>query len=152
MAVSVVVRGYAKKLYRNTGSDGTPVWDEIATAKDVTINLSKTEEDATSRASGGFEEMVGASKILGFEWEMDERTDTAPAADIAALEDAYHTSEPIQLAGTNIAIAEEEAKGVKAWCEVMTFNRSEPVKGIAKISITAKPTPGESPVSRIAPS
>jgi len=39
MSTASVVLGLNAKLYRNTGTQQSPTWTEIANVKDVTLNL-----------------------------------------------------------------------------------------------------------------
>ena len=51
--------GMDAKLYRNSGSFGSPIWTEVTNVKDLTLNLEKGEADVTTRANGGWRATVG---------------------------------------------------------------------------------------------
>ena len=54
--------GLHAKLYRNTGSGGTPAWNEIPNVRDVTLNLETGEADVSTRGNGGWRANIGTLK------------------------------------------------------------------------------------------
>src|SRR6187431_2263177 len=64
------VLGLNAKLYRNTGTFGTPVWDLISNVRDLRLNLEKGEADVTTRGGNGWEQVVATLKSATIEWGM----------------------------------------------------------------------------------
>ena len=62
--------GLHAKLYRNTGSGGTPAWNEITNVRDVTLNLETGEADVSTRGNGGWRANIGTLKGATLEFEM----------------------------------------------------------------------------------
>jgi hypothetical protein len=69
------VLGKDCKLYRNTGSFGTPAWNEIPNVKDLAKNFETSEADVTTRGNNGWEATVPALTLL--ETEGDKLIQTA---------------------------------------------------------------------------
>ena len=46
--------GMQAKLYRNTATHETPLWDEMTNVKDLTLNLEKGQADVTTRGNNGW--------------------------------------------------------------------------------------------------
>ena len=62
--------GLDAKLYRNTGTFATPVWDIIGNVKDLTLNLETGEADVSTRANNGWRATVGTLKDASLEFAM----------------------------------------------------------------------------------
>jgi len=123
-------------INRNTGTYGSPVWSNVALAKDVTLNLDKTEADASSRFSG-WTLTVGALKNATVEFEVIEDTTDA---NWTALKNSFINGTEIDIAVLNGPSATSGSNGVRAYWEVMSFNRNEPLTGIITRTVTMKPT------------
>lgn len=123
-------------INRNTGTYGSPTWTVVPYVKDATLNLAKNEADATVRNSA-FELMVGANKQVSVEFEIVEDTSDAGWT---ALNASYHSGTEIDMAVLNGAAATVGSKGVRAYWEVMNFDRNEQLTGIVTRKVTIKPT------------
>ena len=62
--------GLDAKLYRNTGTQAAPVWNEIKNVKDVTLNLEAGEADVTTRGNAGWRATVATLKDGSIEFDM----------------------------------------------------------------------------------
>lgn len=136
------VLGMNAKLYRNTGSYGTPVWNEIPNVRDLTLNLETSEADATTRANAGWEATVTALKRGSIDFEMV--WDTADD-DFTAIKDAYFNNTSIDIAAMDGDIAVSGKQGLRAVFAVSGFSRQEPLVDVLKVNVTIKPTYSANP-------
>jgi hypothetical protein len=131
--------GDEMKLYFcAAGIGGTPTWTELSIVKDVKLNTSKGEADVTTRASGGWKQVIGTLMDASIEFEMP--WDTANDG-LQAVKDAYFTSGALLgLAVMDGLIAEAGSEGLWADCAILKFERTEPLENASTVSVTAKPT------------
>ena len=87
--------GLDAKLYRNTGTSGSPTWVEMTNVKDLTLNLEASEADVTTRGNAGWRATLAALKDASIEFEMV--WDTADAA-FTAIKDAFFGSTSVEFA------------------------------------------------------
>lgn len=110
------------KTYRNTGSYGTPVWDEITLIKDLTLNLTKDKADVTTRASGGWKEFVDGLKDGNVEfshlWDSGN-------ADFTAIQSAYLNNTALEMLIYDGLVATVGNQGLRAHMMVESFTRNE---------------------------
>lgn len=125
------------KVYRNTGTYGSPTWNEVDGVMDVSLNLSSDTGDASTRATGGWRQHAATLRDASVEFEMPY--DTADT-DLTALRDAFMTSgSVVEMAFTDGPIATTGTQGLRGSFLVESFNISEPLSDIAKVSISLKP-------------
>ena len=128
--------GLDAKLFRNTGTYSTPVWNEIANVRDVTLNIEAGEADVTTRNNNGWRATVATLMDASLEFEMVwDSTDD----DFAAIRDAFLNRTPIELAVMDGPMA-SGAQGLRASMAITKFNRNEPLEEAMTVSVTAKPT------------
>jgi len=121
------------------------VWSNISLTKDLTLNLDKTEADASARVSG-WTLTVGTMKNATIEFEIIEDTTDA---NWTALKNSFINGTEIDVAVLNGPSATVGSNGIRAYMEVMTFNRNEQLNGIITRNVTLKacwPTDGNYPV------
>jgi predicted secreted protein len=129
--------GMQCKIYRNTGTYGTPVWAEISNCKDVTLNLETGEADVTTRANNGWKATAATLKDGSIEFEsLWNRDDEG----FKALKRAYFQNEPIEVAVMDGAIDQPGVEGLRATVSVTNLSRSEPLEEAISASVTLKPT------------
>lgn len=126
-----------KLYYCAAGIGGTPTWTELPIVRDVKLNTSKGEADVTTRASGGWKQVVGTLKDASIEFEMV--WDTASEA-FQAVKDAYFGGTLLGLAVMDGPIDAEGSEGLWADCAILKFDRNEPLENAVTVSVTAKPT------------
>lgn len=134
----------AKLYYLSTGTraawpaTGDPTnLVEITDARDVTINLSASEADVTTRGSGGWRATLQAVKDATLDFELVADTgDTI----LAAIKDAFINGTGIAMAALDGASATAGTTGLWADMEVVSFTRNEPLEGPVTHSISMKPT------------
>lgn len=125
------------KIYRNTGSYGSPVWAEVENVRDVNYNLEHGEADLSTRANNGWDAIVATRKRGSFEWGMVY--DTADA-DYAALEAAWFAKTAIDFAFVDGDIAVSGTKGIRATCQLFGFGQNQGLSEGVLVQVTAKPT------------
>lgn len=134
--------GMDAKLYRNTGSYGSPVWNEVKNVKDVTLNLEAGEADVTTRGNGGWRANIATLKDASIEFEMV--WDTADD-DFTAIRTAFLTNAAIEFAVLDGPVATSGSQGLRASMAITNFSRAEPLEEAIKVSVTAKPTYATNP-------
>jgi predicted secreted protein len=134
--------GLEAKLYRNSGSYGTPQWAEMDNVKDVTLNLEASEADVTTRGNGGWRATVAALKDGSIEFEMV--WDTADP-NFTAIQQAFMNRAPLELAVMDGPIAEAGSQGLRASFAITKFTRNEPLEEAITVSVTVKPTYSDHP-------
>lgn len=124
------------KLYRNSGSYGTPTWDLIDNVKDLTLNLDKDEVDITTRGSGGFKEfidgMIDASIDFGMVW------DTADT-DFTAIRTAFFAKTAIEFLILDGLQATSGSQGLRVTCMIKSFTRNENLGEALMVDVTLRP-------------
>ena len=126
--------GLDAKLFRNTGTFGTPTWNEITNVKDVTLSLEAGEADVTTRGNNGWRATVATLKDGSIEFEMV--WDTADAG-FTAIKNSYFNNTAISLL---ILDAATGGQGLDADFMVTKFTREEPLDEAIVVKVTAKPT------------
>ena len=134
--------GMDAKLYRNTGSYGTPVWNVVKNVKDVTLNLEAGEADVTTRGNAGWRANIATLKDASLEFEMV--WDTADD-DFTAIRTAFLTNAAIEFAVLDGPVATASSQGLRASMAITNFSRAEPLEEAIKVSVTAKPTYATNP-------
>ena len=133
--------GLKAKLYRNTGTYGSPVWNEVPNVKDVTLSIEKGDADVTTRGNDGWRAQLGTLKSASIEFEMV--WDTADA-DHTAFHTAFLADTAIEFAvmdGKIIADSGVEAsQGLRATCSIFKFSRKEALESAIMTEISLKPT------------
>jgi predicted secreted protein len=129
--------GMDAKLYRNTGSFGSPTWTEVTNVKDLTLNLEKGEADVTTRANGGWRATVGTLKDASIEFQMV--WDTADAG-FSAMQQAFFSNTPIEFAVMDGDINDPSSEGIRATFDIFSFTRNEALEEAIMVDVTIKPT------------
>jgi predicted secreted protein len=129
--------GMDAKLYRNTGSFGSPTWSEVTNVKDLTLNLEKGEADVTTRANGGWRATVGTLKDASIEFQMV--WDTADAG-FSAMQQAFFSNTPIEFAVMDGDINDPASEGLRATFDIFNFTRNEALEEAIMVDVTIKPT------------
>ena len=133
----MIILGLDAKLYRNSGTYQSPNWVEVENVKDVTLGLSKSEADVTTRKNGGWRAILGALKegVVNFEMLWD----TADA-DFQAFLDAWLNDTAIEVLCLDGDVDTAGCEGLRATMSVTQFERQEPLEEAIKVSVTIKPT------------
>ena len=129
--------GLSAKIYRNTGTYATPVWNEIKNVKDLTLTLETGEADVTTRGNAGWKATVATLKDGSIEFEMV--WDTADD-DFGAIRDTFLNRGAMEFAVMDGDITVSGSQGLRATCMVTNFSRNEALEEAIKVSVTVKPT------------
>ncbi len=131
------VLGYNAKLYRNTGTHGSPTWVEMTNVKDLTLNMDLDEADVTTRGNAGWKANVATLLDGSIEFEMVyDPTD----ASFTAVQTAFFTRAAIEFAAMDGPIATTGSQGLKATCMVKQFSVEEKLAEALTVKVTIKPT------------
>lgn len=124
------------KLYRNTGTYVAPVWDIIPNIKDLTLQLDKDETDVTTRASGGFKEMVDGLIDASIQFQM--LWDTADT-DFTSIRTAFFAKTAIEFLVLDGPSGTSGSQGLRATCMIKSFTRNENLGEALMVDITIRP-------------
>jgi len=135
--------GIDAKIYvAATGQSGT--FNEVKNARNVTLNLGRSEADVSSRGGGGWKTVAAGLKEVSIEFEIiDDPSDTT----FATIRDAWLNGSKIGLQVLDGDLTENGSQGLKADCVITGFNRDEPLEDALTYKVTAKPTHSETPPS-----
>lgn len=125
-------------LYRNTGTYGTPTWNQITNRRDAALNRTAVEADSTD-ADTAFEEITVVSRGYDLNFQLKWSTGSD---DWDAIEDAYDAdpSTLVEFAKMDGDIATSGSKGTRLTCAVTQFSESMPYKDMLVADVIAKPT------------
>lgn len=128
--------GKDAKLYRNTGTNASPTWNEIIGVMDLAMDFSKAKADLTGRDSGGFRMSGGTIIDAVINFGMIYDTDDA---DFDALRAAYFANTQIQYAVMDGDIALSGQEGFRAFCEIIGFDIGQELEDGIKVDISLEP-------------
>lgn len=136
--------GMNAKLYRNTGSYGSPTWTEVSDVKDLKIGLESAEADQSIRGGGGWEAVAAALKKASVEFGM--LYDTADT-NWTAFQAAWLNSTAIEIACMDGPIATVGTQGFRMTVAVLKFDQTENLADAIHNEVTCKPTRADNPPS-----
>lgn len=119
-------------FYQTDGVSGIAGWVEADSVKNVTLSLSKSEADNTTRANGGWKSTRGTLKDASIELELPhDPTD----AHFAVFRDSYLNNTHIGL-----RVYDGDDNGLEADVEVTDMQKSEDIEDVQTFTFTAKIT------------
>lgn len=124
--------GLEMNLMRNTGTpgDGSPSWDEVTVARDVTVNLETGEADISTRAS-----IWRTRKATLLDGTLDFQVVYDPDdTHYAALETAFLAKSLVDLAAVD-----DGGDGLRFVGNVFNFSRSEPLEDAVVVDVSVRP-------------
>lgn len=124
------------KLYRNTGTYGTPTWNEVTEVEDLSLGLSKGAGEFRTRASKWVKKKGGKIEA-SLEWKhiYDPGDD-----DFVVIRDAFLNSTSLDISVFDGAIATAGNQGLRANMEILEFPVDEPLEDGVSIAVSAAPT------------
>jgi len=134
--------GYEAKLYRNTGTYASPVWNEVPNVKDLSVDIGADEADVSTRKNAGFKATAQGLKDAPVEFGMVWDTEDL---DFSAFQDAFFDGTPIEVAVMDGDIAVAGSEGLRATMAVMGFSRNEPLGEALSVAVSLKPTYADNP-------
>lgn len=133
-----LVLGYNAKLYRNTGSYGSPTWDECPGVKDLTLNGERDKVDVSTRGGGGFREYVPglADHSVSFNMNWDNAD-----SDLTTIRTAFSsaTANSLEFLVLEGGSATSGNQGLRAKMGVFGFTRNEPLDGALTVDVELAP-------------
>jgi predicted secreted protein len=130
--------GFDAKLYQcAAGIGSTPTWVEVTHVKDLTLALSESESDVSTRAGAGWKQVLGGLREAAIDFEVP--WDTADTA-FGALQTAFLGRTSIGIAVMDGPVATVGSQGLWADCCVTKFERKESLGEALSVSVTLKPT------------
>lgn len=117
--------------YRNTGSHGSPTWSAILSVKDVTLPMSATKVDASSRAATIKQHKVGQVE-MGIAFPMvrdDDKTN------YVAIRSACLARTPLDIAIADGPIATTGTVYCRMQVGVFKFEEKQPLEGVFESDI-----------------
>lgn len=133
-----LVTGYASKLFRNTGTYGSPTWAEITDVKDLTYTMEDTMHDATTRAHSGYKGYIQTLRNIEITWGMNYDTSDTQYVALRTAFLARTAVEFLVLDGANTS----PSQGIRATCQIFSFPISQPLDGNLVTDIKAAPYAG----------
>lgn len=128
----------AKIYYKIGGVAAGGSWVELDKVRNVTVNMERTEADATDRSSGGWTQSVGTLNSLTIEMEMIWKPDDTG---FDVIKNAYLDNVTIGIR----ALDQVNGEGPEADMIVLTFPRAEEIEDKMVVNATLKPTCSDTP-------
>ena len=135
--------GMACKLYYSDalldGDTVTPqnaTWAELGNVSDSTLNRARGEADVTGRSNNGRKATL--TTLLDESVDFDIWSDSDDEG-LEAVETAFNDNALLAMAVMDGDIATAGSRGLVANFSITKCNRSEPLEGGVKLSITIKP-------------
>lgn len=125
--------GYDARMYYNNGTEAVPVWLELDSVRDVTLNQTRNEIDDTSRLARGWRSRLAGLAEWGADFEMVYNTSNTAWQKIRASFLANTSIEVLILDGD---IVEDDHEGLRGSVFVTDFTRSEPLEDVVSSSCT----------------
>ena len=129
------VIGLNAKVYRNTGSWGTPTWVEVTNIQDVSLAMEAGEFAGNTRGSK-WKKFARTLLEAGVELNMLHKPGYAGQV---AIRNAFLDGTLIDLAIMDGAITTSGNEGLRAEMAVLSYNREEPLEEGLTVSSTVKP-------------
>lgn len=128
--------GLNAKLYRNTGSYGSPTWTEIVNVRDLSMDIDLDESDGSIRGGGGFAYSEPTLMKIAVNFNMNHDTSDTNGWD--ALQTAAFARSAVEFLILDRATA-AAAEGIRASMKLYKFSKGEPLAGIQTTDVVAKP-------------
>lgn len=123
------------KMYRNTGTYGSPTWAEVTNVGDVTLSDSYEEANVTRRAGGGFTETEPTLRNL----ELSFQIFNIPAdADFLAFTAAHTGRTAIDMQILDGDRTTAGTRGVRGWFKITSFTRNQSLSDAQTIDVVMK--------------
>lgn len=121
--------------YYEESTTGLANLDPLTNVKDVTVNLEAAEADITTRANSGWRATAASLRDASVDFEtVFKPTD----AGFDALNTAFLTGEPIEMAFLTGATGVADSAGPYGDWVVTNFSRSEPLEEAITVQVSVK--------------
>lgn len=122
----MATRGLDCVLYRNTGSYASPVWNEVDTIRDETVNDEKRLADGSTRRSR-FVEQVTTLRELSLEFSIKKDVNNA---DWVAFSDAYWNNTLIEVLVCDSPISGDAQDALRFTAEVVSMGEDRGLESV----------------------
>lgn len=130
------VLGEDAKLYRNTGTYGSPTWDAVNGVQDLTLNQTKDKIELNTRGGGGYKEyvdgLIDVSISFSMIWDSSD-------ADLQAFLDAFNNKTAVEVLCLDGPSATAGSEGIRFTAMVSSAPRNEPLSGALTIDFELSP-------------
>jgi len=140
MASSDALVGFEGFAYFNSATYGSPTWVAMPNVKDCKVPLSKDEADVSIRGGGGWKAVRGALKGTSIDFGMQYRKSSgALPADVQKMLDAWLNDDIVDMLFLDGPEGTVGSQGLRAWMEVLKFERDEPLNGAMVANVSVAP-------------
>ena len=126
-------------FYVNMGTDASPSWTLMNYAEEVIFDLSKSDVELPFGESK-FKLYRGGDFDAPFSFKYSRPKPGIVDAIHDKIYDSFVNHTPVQFAWTDLPIADANAIGFSAWCEVMKYPMKKTSEENQMLEIEAKPT------------
>lgn len=128
--------GITPKTYRNTGTFGTPVWDEVDNVSKMKIGMKRDKSEGSRRTGAGMKQYMGTLLEFNPTWEMLwDLADT----DMTTIRGAFTGNTEIDMIFLDGSSASGAHQGPRISAAFEDFSRDEDENGIVRVSVSACP-------------
>lgn len=129
--------GFKGKVYLNSGSYGSPTWNEVSNLREVKVGAAFNEDDVTVRAGGGLAQFEAV--ILALEVSGKIKTDEADTTGFVAMETAFLTRAALDVMVLDADDAVTGARGFRFDAKVFKFEEDQANEKTLFRDFTLKP-------------
>lgn len=124
MSDPAVMMNFEGHLYRNSGTAGSPTWNELDQIKDVSVDLPLSEKEVTTRGDGSVKRYHPGQMDPTIEFKILK---DAADSDYTALKAAFEGRTLVDVAFTDAAveIGTAGAKYFRCPCKIFSFKTEE---------------------------
>lgn len=142
--------GRNARLYRNTGSAGSPVWSRLDLRTQLGYRMGKIEADAQCEDSNGEEEFQQVGNSRSIEVDMKVKAVLADDTNYIALDEASEANSAIEFAiTTNGAITDVGCRYRRCTYQIAQWDEDYDVKGLTAVKFTLKKCPAATAPSTV---
>lgn len=134
-APTAPVLGANGKLYRNTGSYVSPVWDLIPNCRSLTPKHSMTDVEVSVRAGGAAKQHEPG--LFDFSFTLEQLYDPADT-DQTALITAFQNRTGVEFLALDQASGTTGSFGTRAFCKIFDYEKGEEIDGIMSAKFEIK--------------
>lgn len=134
-APTVPILGVNGKIYRNTGTYGTPTWNLISNVRDINTPWSFGSHEVSQRGAGGFRQHEPT--LIDIEFSMTQIYDPADD-DYVALLAAMQARTAVDFFILDQAQATAGSQGPRALFKCHKFERTEGLDAVMEVNMDFK--------------
>lgn len=134
-APTAPILGANGKLYRNTGTYGSPTWDLVPNCRSITGNHSWSDVNVSGRAGGAA--VQHEPGLIDFDFSIEMLYDPSDT-DFTTIRDAAFARTGIEFALLDQASGTAGSYGTRAFCKFFNYKRPEEIDGIMSASFDIK--------------